>query len=85
MRIFCARGDKIASYQRTYNDGGQLVKLTVINTSTGDTKSSEISIHCNYLNYTKGSDLIMQILSGFRGNSNWMDDGLMRVARLPTW
>ena len=85
MQILCARGDEIAGYQRMYSDRGHLIKLTVINTSTGDTKSSEISIHCYYLEFTKGSDLIMQIFSGFRCNSDLIDDGLMRVARLPTW
>ena len=85
MQICCVRGDEIAGYQRTYSDGGLLIKLTVMNTSTGVTKSTEISIYCNELDYTKGSDLIMQVFSGFRGNSDCVNDGLMRVARLPTW
>ena len=85
MPICCARGDEIAGFQLIYTADVVLNKFTVMNTSTGVTKSTETSVYCKDSHYTKESDLIMQVFSGFRENSDWNDDGLKRVARLPTW
>ena len=73
-------GDQVAGYKHK----DDIIKFSIINMRTGYTKSIEFSYDGIGLNYTMGSDLILQQYCYYRANGKNYDDGYERIARLPT-